>query len=268
MKIGYFARGDKMIAAGVDMGAKLIKIVILKDGEILSKAQELAGFEPLEAAQKALNKALAEAGLNESDIEAICATGAGRKSLPNANDSITEVNAAARGLAHTHPSVKTIIEVGAEEGRAIKSDGQGKVEDFAINEKCAAGAGSFTEAMSRALEVPLEEFGKISLESTKTIPMNAQCAVFAESEVVSLVHAKTPKHDIAKAVHDAIASRIVSMVRRVGINKDVALIGGMSYNPGFVDSLQRGLETDVIVPKNAEYLGALGAALAASERGK
>ncbi|MCP4583443.1 MAG: CoA activase [candidate division Zixibacteria bacterium] len=256
-----------MITAGVDMGAKFIKVLILKDGEIAAKTQELAGFEPIEVAQKAFANAVAEAGIAEGDIQAIFATGAGRKSAPLAKDSITEVNAAARGVAHTHPSVRTIIEVGAEEGRAVKCDDKGKVEDFAINEKCAAGAGSFTEAMSRALEVPLDEFGKISLQSTKSIPMNAQCAVFAESEVVSLVHAKTPKHDIAKAVHDAIASRIVSMVRRVGINNDVALIGGVSYNPGFVDALKRGLETEVIVPDSAEFVGALGAAIVAGERG-
>jgi benzoyl-CoA reductase subunit D len=256
-----------MITAGVDMGAKFIKVLILKDGEILAKTQELAGFEPIEAAQNAYANAISEAGLAENDIDAIYATGSGRKSTPIAKDSITEVNAAAKGVAHTHPSVRTIIEVGAEEGRAVKCNEQGKVEDFAINEKCAAGAGSFTEAMSRALEVPLDEFGKISMQSTKSIPMNAQCAVFAESEVVSLVHAQTPKHDIAKAVHDAIASRIVSMVRRVGINNDVALIGGVSYNPGFVDALNRGLETEVIVPDNAEFVGALGAAIVAAERG-
>jgi benzoyl-CoA reductase subunit D len=249
------------------MGAKVIKVLILKDGEIAAKTQELAGFEPVEAAEKAFTAAISEAGIAESDIKSVVATGAGRKTAPKAKGSITEVNAAARGVTHTHPNVRTIIEVGAEEGRAVKCDEKGKVEDFAINEKCAAGAGSFTEAMSRALEVPLEEFGKISLQSKETIPMNAQCAVFAESEVVSLVHAKTPKHDIAKAVHDAIASRIVSMVRRVGINNDVALIGGVSYNPGFVDSLKRGLETDVIVPDNAEYVGALGAAIVAGERG-
>ncbi len=150
----------------------------------------------------------------------------------------------------------------------MKCNEKGKVLDFEINEKCAAGAGSFTEAMSRALELDLKAFGKISLESTKSIPMNAQCAVFAESEVVSLVHAKTPKQDIARAVHDAIASRIISMVRRVGINKAIALVGGVSYNPGFVDSLNRGLEMEVIVPDSPEYVGALGAAIIAAERGK
>ncbi len=257
-----------MTTAGIDIGAKLSKVLILRDREVLARAQEPVGFEPVAAAEKAFDQALKQSGLTEKDVEVVYATGAGRKVAPGANGSITEVTAAASGAVYYHPSVRTIIEVGAEEGRAVKCNEKGKVLDFAINEKCAAGAGSFTEAMSRALELDLEDFGKISLESTKSIPMNAQCAVFAESEVVSLVHAKTPKQDIARAVHDAIASRIVSMVRRVGINKDIALVGGVSYNPGFVDSLNRGLEADVIVPDNPEYVGALGAAIIAGERGK
>jgi benzoyl-CoA reductase subunit D len=257
-----------MITAGIDMGAKFIRVLLLRDGEILAKTQEHAGFEPKEAAQRAFSRVISQSGLTEKDIGLIYATGAGRKAAPYAKDSVTEVSAAAKGVVHFHPSVRTIIDVGAEEGRAVKCDEKGKVQDFAVNEKCAAGAGSFTEAMARALEVPLEEFGQLSLKSTKSIPMNAQCAVFAESEVVSLMHAKTPKADIARAVHDAIASRIVSMVRRVGINKDVALVGGISYNAGFVDSLNRGLETKVIIPENPEYIGALGAAIVAGERGK
>jgi len=255
-----------MITAGIDMGAKFIKVVLLRDGEVLARTQETAGFEPNEAAERAYTSALAEAGLSADDIDTVCSTGAGRKNAPYASDSITEVGAAVKGVIFSHPSARTVIDIGGEEGRAVKCNDQGKVEDFAVNEKCAAGAGSFTEAMARALEVPLTEFGKLSLESTEAIPMNAQCAVFAESEVVSLVHAKTPKKDIARAVHDAIASRIVSMVRRVGINDDVALVGGVSYNPGFVDSLGRGLETKVIIPDHAEYAGALGAAIVAEER--
>lgn len=257
-----------MITAGIDVGAKFVKVLLLKDGLILAKAQEQVGFEPKEAAGRALDRVLSEVGLGREDIKVIFATGAGRKVASFASGGLTEVSAAARGVLHSHPSVRTVIDVGAEEGRAVKCDEKGKVEDFAINEKCAAGAGSFTEAMARALELKLEEFGELSLKSTRSIPMNAQCAVFAESEVVSLVHAKTPKPDIARAVHDAIASRIVSMVRRVGINKDVALVGGVSHNPGFVDSLNRGLETEVIVPEHAEFIGALGAAIVAGERGK
>lgn len=254
-----------MITAGIDMGAKNIRVVILKDGEIVAKAEQLAGFETAESAQIAFNEALEQAGLTEDQIDKIVATGAGRESAPLARETVTDVGAAAKGTMKLIPQARTVIDVGAEEGRAIKTDGEGKVIDFAVNEKCAAGAGSFTEAMSRALEVPLEEFGALSLKSSQTIPMNAQCAVFAESEVVSLLHAKTPKQDIARAVHDAIADRIVSMVRRVGIVPEVALVGAVSRNPGFVDALKRGLEKDVIVPDNAEFAAALGAAIAAME---
>ncbi len=254
-----------MITAGIDMGAKNIRVLILKDGEVLAKSEQLAGFDTTESAQIAFQNALDQAGLKENQIEKIVATGAGRESAPLAQDTVTDVGAAARGAMKLVPQARTVIDVGAEEGRAIKTDDKGKVIDFAVNEKCAAGAGSFTEAMSRALEVPLEEFGSLSLQSTETIPMNAQCAVFAESEVVSLLHAKTPKQDIARAVHDAIADRIISMVRRVGIVPEVALVGAVSRNVGFVDALRRGLEMDVIIPEDAEYAAALGAALVAAE---
>jgi len=158
-----------------------------------------------------------------------------------------------------------VIDVGGEEARSMKLTTDGKVADFSINEKCAAGAGSFTEAMSRAIEVSLDEFAKISLESDKSIPLNAQCAVFAESEVVGLIHAKTAKADIARAVHDAIAARITSMTRTIGLNKDVLLIGGMSRNVGFVNSLNRALELKVMTPEEPEFVTALGAAVIAAE---
>ncbi|MBC8204274.1 CoA activase [bacterium] len=254
-----------MITAGIDMGAKNVRVLILKDEKIIAKAVKLSGFDQKEAAETAFNEALQQAGLTLEQIEYIVATGTGRKFAPYSQDSVTEVGAAAKGAVRLVPGARTVIDVGAEEGRAIHNDENGKVIDFAINEKCAAGAGSFTEAMSRALEVSLEEFGKLSLKSTKSIPMNAQCAVFAESEVVSLLHAKTPKEDISRAVHDAIADRIVSMVRRVGINPEIALIGAVSRNPGFVASLKRGLEKEVIVPPDADYAGALGAAITAAE---
>lgn len=254
-----------MITAGIDMGAKTIKVVVLKDGKVLARSQVVGGFETSESAETAFKTALEKAGITAQELDKVVSTGAGRKEAPYAQEDITEVGADARGISFLYPSVKTLIDVGAEEGRGIKCGPDGKVVDFVLNEKCAAGAGAFTEAMARALEMSVEDFGKISLTSDKTIPMNAQCAVFAESEVVSLVHAKTPKPDIARAVHDAIASRIISMVRRVGVDKDIALIGGVAYNVGFVDALKRGLESDVIVPENPEFVGALGAALAAAE---
>ena len=254
-----------MITAGLDVGAKTTKAVILDNRQIVGRSSLiLTGFDQQEAAEKAISEALTQAGLDQQAVERVIATGAGAKAVPFAHDTISDVKAAARGAKFFVPTARTVLDVGAEEGRGIRCDERGGVIDFAVNEKCAAGAGAFTEAMSRALEVPLEEMGPLSLRSRNSVPMNAQCAVFAESEVVSLIHAKTPKEDIVRAVHDAIASRIGSMVRRVGIEKDVVLIGGVARNVGFVDALRRGLGTDVEVPEAPEYVSAVGAALVAN----
>jgi benzoyl-CoA reductase subunit D len=253
-----------MITTGIDVGAKNVKVVIQKDGKVLGKGSVLAGLDTATAITQAFDAALKDAGVARDKIEKIYATGAGRKEVHDADDSYTEVGADAAGIAHILPQARTVIDVGAEEGRAIRVDDRGKVIDFAINERCAAGAGAFTEAMARALEVPLEELGPLSLTSTKAVPMNAQCAVFGESEVVSLIHQKTAKRDIARAVHDAMATRITSMARRVGVEPPVALIGGVAHNPGFVDSLRRDLEVEVLVPDDPDFVSALGAALLAA----
>ncbi|MCK4949636.1 MAG: CoA activase, partial [Thermoplasmata archaeon] len=193
-------------------------------------------------------------------------TGSGRTAVHFKTDELTEVTAASKGATMLVPSARTVIDVGAEEGRAMHTDAEGKVLDFVINERCAAGAGSFTEAMARALEIEVEEIGPLSLKATEAVPMNAQCAVFAESEVVTLVHQKTSKENIARAIHDAIASRISSMARRLSIEQDIVLVGGMANNVGFVESLRRELNMDVTVPDEPEYVAALGAARVASTR--
>ena len=254
-----------MITAGIDIGAKTVKVVIADGGKMLGKSLVPAGMDTDAATQRALDEALAAAAITRNEIESYMATGTGRKDCMLTDRQITEVGAAAKGMTHVLNSCRTVIDVGAEEGRTVRCDGNGKVVDFAYNEKCAAGAGTFAEGMARALQVPLEELGPLALTSQSAVQMNAQCAVFAESEVVTLIHNKTPRQDIARAVLDAIASRIVSMVRKVGFEKDIALIGGVARNPGFVEAMKRSLETDVHVPEEPEFIGALGAALAAAE---
>jgi benzoyl-CoA reductase subunit D len=255
-----------MFTAGIDMGAKTIKVLLLRNGEVAGRAIKLAGFETVQAADETMQAALAQAGIARSDVDAIVATGAGREDAPQKDRCVSEVGCAVRGAVHMFPEARMVIDVGAEEGRAIRCNESAKVVDFAINEKCAAGAGAFTEAMARALELPIEELGSLSLQSTQAIPMNAQCAVFAESEVVSMIHNNVSKPDMARAVHDAIASRIISMVRKVGYERPVVLIGGMAKNVGFVESLKRGLELDDLrIPDEPEFCSALGAALAAAE---
>jgi predicted CoA-substrate-specific enzyme activase len=248
------------------MGAKTIKVVIMEDGKkVLSMAKDFAGTDTKATTEKLFADALKKANVKAEDIKHVTSTGTGKAAAPYATDNITEVGAAAKGAIFLYPSARTVIDVGAEEGKTLRCDATGKVIDFAVNEKCAAGAGSFMESMARALEVKLEELGPLALKSTNSIPMNAQCAVFAESEVVTLVHQKTPKQDIAKAVHDAIADRITSMVRKVGFEKDVVIIGGVSKNPAFVETMKRNLQMDVIVAKDPEFVGALGAAIMAVE---
>jgi benzoyl-CoA reductase subunit D len=254
-----------MITAGIDCGAKNVRALILKDGQIVGKALEPAGMDTKSAATKAFDTALNEAGLTRDQVQHVIATGSGKDEVSFKTGIVTDVGASARGAVHLFPEVRTVIDVGAEEGRAIRVDASGKVLDFAINEKCAAGAGAFTEAMARALDVKLDELGPLSLQSTKSIPMNAQCAVFAESEVVSLVHAKTPKPDMAKAIHDAISDRITSMVRRVGMEEKIALVGGVARNVGFVKSLETDLNTQVLIPDAPQFVGAMGAAIAATD---
>ena len=255
-----------MLVAGIDVGAKNVQVVLMRDGEPLAWASVPSGFDHEESAERGLNEAVAEAGVARGDIERVAATGAGRKALTFATHQPTEIAADARGAAALFPGARTVIDVGADEARAIRLSDAGKVVDFAINEKCAAGAGAFVEAMSRALEMPLADFAKASLDSTQTIPMNAQCTVFAESEVVSLIHANTAPADIARAVHDAMASRVSTMVRRIGIDDPVVLGGGAALNVGFVKSLSAALGgAEVEVLPEAEYLGALGAALIASD---
>ena len=254
-----------MITAGIDMGAKTIKVVVLRDGEIIGRAMDLAGLDAGETARELMEVALLEAGMSRAEVQQVVATGAGRDDAPDRGRTMTEVGCAALAAHHLEPAARTVVDVGAEQGRAIRVNQEGRVVDFAINEKCAAGAGAFTEAMARALEVPLEELGPLSLQSTRAIPMNAQCAVFAESEVVSMIHANVARPDMVRAVHDAIASRVISMVRRVGFTPPVVLMGGLGKNVGFVDSLKRGLELDQLyLPEHVEYCVALGAALAAA----
>ncbi|KYK20441.1 CoA activase [Thermoplasmatales archaeon SG8-52-2] len=253
-----------MITMGIDMGSKYIKVVILKDNKVIAKSNVLAGFDVKKSGQEAIDKALKEAKIKKDDLKKVISTGTGEKLAPFYDDTKSVVGCDSLGAVFLHPATRTVIDVGAEEGRGMRCDETGKILDFEVNEKCAAGAGAFTEAMSRALEVPLEEFGALSLKATEEIPMNAQCTVFAESEVVTMVHNKVSKANMAKAVHDAMSSRISSMVRKIGFDKDVTLVGGVAKNVGFVDSLNKDLDLKVIVPKDPEYVGALGAALSAS----
>jgi benzoyl-CoA reductase subunit D len=258
-------RGRTMIVAGIDVGGKNVHVVILKDGAIAAQGAAATGIQKTQAAERLYDETLLKTGLRREEVGRVVATGSAGKRVAFADACIADAAADARGANRLFPSARTVIDVGAEEGRAIKISSDGKVLDFAINEKCAAGTGTFVEAMAIALEIGVEEMAAISLKSNTSIPMNAQCAVFGESEVVSLIHQNVEKHDIAKAVHDAIAGRIASVGRIVGLEKDIVVIGGMAKNEGFIDSLKKEIGMDIIVPTDPDFVGALGAAESAAK---
>ena len=255
-----------MIVGGIDVGSRNTKVAILSDGKVLSYSLVPTGASMKQSAELALHEALSAAGLSPSDIRTIIATGAGRKHVDFAHDQATEVIADARGINWFYPSVRTVIDVGAEESRVIKCDGKGRVSDFAKNEKCAAGVGAFVEGMATALEIPVEDMEALALASQKEIQMNVTCVVFAESEVVSLIHSGVAKTDIVRAILDAIATRTASMVRRLGVEKDVALVGGVASNAVVMDFVKKRLGVDdILIPENPYIVAALGAALIARD---
>jgi benzoyl-CoA reductase subunit D len=255
-----------MITAGIDCGAKNTKTVILKNGKIIGKGTVLTGFNLDKAIKESIEAACSAAGISEKEIERKGGTGSGKDSIKGAV-IINEIKAMARAAHFFFPGARAVADVGAEEGRAAQIDEHGNPVDFVINEKCAAGAGAFIEAMSRALETPIEEMGTLALKSDNEIPMNAQCVIFAESEVIGLIHANTDRADISRAIHDAIAGRIVSMVRRVGVTDDVVVMGGLAHNPAFIKAMETQLNIDKVhIPDDPEFGAAIGAAIAAGEK--
>jgi benzoyl-CoA reductase subunit D len=257
-----------MITVGMDLGTQRVKAVILKDGAVVGRGQAVAGFDPTKAAEQAVADALKQAKLKQSDIAYYVATGSAMDMAPYANSTVSMMGADAKAGVNLIPTARTIVDVGAEEARAVKCDEKGVMVDFVVNERCAAGAGAFIEAMARALEVKLEEMGPLSLKAERASPINASCVIFGESDVVSLIHRQESKPEIARAVFDAMADRISSMIHRLGINPDVVLVGGVAKDEGFVASLNRKIGVNVLIPENPEYVGALGAALMAAARAK
>ncbi len=253
--------------AGVDAGARFLKVVFVDSNrQVIGKKRSSVGFEQNNTAMELIDAICDEIGIRKEEIKHITATGAGKNALRFCNSKVSNVLAVAKAVSEKYPEVRTIIGIGAEESRVVRIDSKGKVLDTAVNERCAAGTGAFVESMARALDMTLKEFAERSMESEKKIAMNAQCAVFAESEVVSLLHSGVDRRDIARAVNDAIANRVASMARKVRVEPEVILVGGMAKNTGFVVSLKNVLELDnLLIPQDPEFMEALGAALYALE---
>lgn len=254
-----------MITAGIDIGSLSTDVVILKEGAVAGHAIVPTGSGGPQVARRALRQALQAGGIDGDDIHYIVATGYGRVSLDFAHRKVTEIACHARGAHRLVPSVLTVIDIGGQDSKVIRITPEGRVADFVMNDKCAAGTGRFLEVMARALEVEVERLGDISAGASAGAAISSMCTVFAESEVVSLVAGGRPVEEIVRGLHEAVAERIAAMAHRVGLEAPVMMTGGVAKNSGVVTSLQSRLGVEIIVPPEPQIVGALGAAVMVAE---
>ncbi len=256
-----------MYTIGIDIGSMSTNGVLLNEKkEILSSIIIPTGASSKKAAEKTFQQILTEHKLTEKDIDYIVATGYGRIKVPFANEVVTEITCHAKGANYYFPKARTIIDIGGQDSKVIKVDANGNVLDFVMNDKCAAGTGRFLEVMARTLEIDLEEMGPISLNGKNSVSVSSLCTVFAESEVVSLIGADHKTADICKGLHTSIAKRITAQLKRIGLEEEIVMTGGVAKNIGVVTELETSLGCKIKISEEPQINGALGAALIALEK--
>jgi predicted CoA-substrate-specific enzyme activase len=254
-----------MYAAGVDVGAASGEVLIWDGESIMAYSIVPTGFNSRRAAHQAMERALEGTGISRGDIGSIVATGYGRIAIDYADRQVTEISCYARGINHLFPEVRTIIDIGGQDSKAISVGKDGKVVDFLMNDKCAAGTGRFLEVMAKALELEVQDLGEISLGANAPHQVSSTCTVFAESEVVTLVAEGVNREDIVAGLHAAIAKRTMSMVKRLGLVPPVAMAGGVAKNKGVVKAIEEEAGECLVIPPEPQIVGALGAALLAMD---
>ncbi len=253
---------------GIDVGSGYSKAVVLEDGKIRSFAVIPSGGNYREAGAAAAKAALDKIGITRVEIARTVAAGYGGNMVEFADDTSTDISCHAIGIHHLFPSVKTVMDVGAQYSRAIRLDNEGRIANFIMNEKCAGGSGKFLQVAARILHINVSEIGELSLKAQKPVEFTTGCAVFAESEAVSRISEGASPADILAGIHNAMASKIVTLAMRVGLDPDYAVTGGGAMDIGLVNSLGLEIEAKLFVPDNPRITAALGAALIALEQSK
>lgn len=256
---------------GCDSGSTYTKCVILDEtGKMVSDVTLRSRINSVLSAQDALNQAVAKVdGLEKTeDLDYLVGTGYGRNKVPFADENISEISCHAMGVHVADPDVKAIIDIGGQDVKGIAVDDDGTVLNFAMNDKCAAGTGRFFETMAKAFEMELPEFSKLSLNAKNVIPITAQCTVFAESEVISLVGEGKPMDEIAAGIELSVAKRCFVMAKKAGAVENITLTGGCAKNDGLKAAIEKVLKLNVIdLPIDPQLMGALGAAEFARQKG-
>jgi len=255
-----------MLVAGIDIGSRAVKAVVMNDGTIVSSVICDTGPESVKTSQMSMEKVLEGTKLSLKDIQYIVATGYGRVLVPFANENISEISCHARGITWYFPSVRTILDMGGQDCKAINCDGDGRVTNFIMNDKCAGGTGRFLEMIAEVLNIPLKEIGDAALRSEKAIPFNTICAVFAKSEAIAHLRKGVSKNDILAGLNEAIATRCLNLLKRISIEREFSITGGIAKNKGMVAELRKKVGSEPLLCEDPQIIGALGAALFAEER--
>ncbi|AZG46604.1 2-hydroxyisocaproyl-CoA dehydratase activator [Gordonia insulae] len=251
---------------GVDLGSTSAKAVVLDDGGRLCGASAVQmGAVSKAGLQRAVDSALAEASLRRAEITATISTGYGRRLVPGTGRTFTEITCHARGVAALCPGVSLIVDIGGQDSKVIAVDGDGLVEDFAMNDRCASGTGRFFEVLARAIECEVDELAGLALSGDKNLEVSSMCATFAETEIVSLLASGCERTDIAASVHRAVSARTLGLVAQVGKRSPIVMTGGVAKNAAAVHYLSAALDAPVTVPPDPQITGAYGAALLALE---
>lgn len=254
-----------MYFTGVDIGSTMTKVVLIDESDnLLSAIKGPTGPEHRQLANEVMRQSLEQAGLQIDDISYIVATGYGRLNVPFADSQITELSCHARGVSSLFPNVRTAIDIGGQDAKCMKIN-NGKLTSFVMNDKCAAGTGRFLEVTAATLGVRLEDMGDIALKATKKIQVSSLCTIFAQQEVVTLLSRGENLENIVAGLHDALANRIAALARRLGIEPDLVLTGGVAKNTGMVKAMKESLGCELLVPEEPLLTGALGAAILAKE---
>lgn len=250
--------------AGIDIGSISTEMAVVDSKKsILASSIFLTGSNIKKVIEQSLNKVLKDAKINREELKYIVATGYGRLSVDFADREITEITCHAVGAHFLYPKTRTVIDIGGQDSKVIALDENGKVIDFIMNDKCAAGTGRFLEVMAHALETKIEELGPLSLQSHNVLRISSMCTVFTESEVVSRIAEGCSREDIASGIHRAIVDRILTMAHKVGTNNEVTLTGGVSKNIGVIEMIKSRISKEINVPSDPQIIGALGAAILA-----
>ncbi|MFY9398357.1 MAG: acyl-CoA dehydratase activase [Desulfomonilia bacterium] len=256
-----------MIVAGCDIGSLTAKAVVLNGAKILGHAVIRAKDRPEESAKQVFSLALDKAGVREADITGCVGTGYGKNHIPFVKAAVSEITCHARGAQWLMPGVRTVIDVGGQDCKAIRIGADGKIEKFLTNDKCAAGTGRFLEVMAGILGVDISELGSLSEKASSMLTLSSTCTVWAQAEVIQLLNSGVSVADLGAAVNEAMANRVSILARAVGMEREVCITGGVAKNTGVVKALERILGTGIRrLRQDPQITGALGAAIIAREK--